>query len=424
MIEPFGGLRLIEPLLRALRAARFETPTPIQAQAIPPLLEGHDLMGCAQTGSGKTAAFGLPLLQTLALKRSRAASKRPRALVLAPTRELAAQIGQSLTSLAAHLPLRVSAVFGGVNKRPQAAQLGHGVDVLVATPGRLLDHMEEGALRLDQVEIVVLDEADRMLDMGFIPDVERILAALPKRRQSLFFSATLPPEVIRLARGMLRDPIHIDIPGTVSTVPRIDQKVMFVRREDKRALLGSLLADGQGVYRALVFTRTKHRARDIARHLDRQGLATDALHGDKSQAARKRALADFHSGRIQILVATDIAARGLDVDDIDHVINYELPNEPESYVHRIGRTARAGKMGVALTLCDPTEVAYLRDIERLLKQKLPVVTDHPYHDATTRASAPVASTRPAPRSRGPRAQTAPRGPRNRRGPRRPRTHVR
>ncbi len=393
----FGGLALIEPLQRAVAAARFETPTPIQQQAIPLLLEGHDLLGCAQTGSGKTAAFGLPILQHIARNPRPLAARSARALILAPTRELALQIAESLGGLARYVRARVAVVFGGVNKKPQIAELARGVDVLVATPGRLLDLMGEGRVRLAAVEIVVLDEADRMLDMGFIPDVERILSALPARRQSLFFSATMPPDVAKLARGMLREPCQVEIARTARTIPRIAQKVLFVDRDDKRALLSELLG-GEAVSRALVFTRTKHRARDLARHLLRAGFRADALHGDKSQSQRQRALDAFHEGRIQVLVATDIAARGLDVDDIDHVINYELPNEPESYVHRIGRTARAGKEGIALSLCDATEAEYLRDIEKLVDAPLAVDAGHRWHSAAAAAARAALERRGAPRA--------------------------
>ncbi len=396
----FGGLALIEPIQRALAAAEFHTPTPIQQQAIPLLLEGHDLLGCAQTGSGKTAAFGLPMLQHMARNPRPLTSRSTRALVLAPTRELALQISESLTDFGRHMRVRVAVVFGGVNKRPQIAALTRGVDILVATPGRLLDLMGEGWVRLSNVEIMVLDEADRMLDMGFIPDVERIIAALPAKRQTLFFSATMPPDVARLARTMLRDPRQVEIARTVATTPRIEQKLLFVDRDDKKALLADILAD-PSVSRALVFTRTKHRAQDLARVLSRAGVKADAIHGNKSQSQRQRALEAFHAGRIQVLVATDIAARGLDVDDIDHVINYELPNEPESYVHRIGRTARAGKEGIALSFCDASEAESLRDIERMLAAPLPVHAGHRWHSvAASAARAAIEGGRGSGASRG------------------------
>jgi ATP-dependent RNA helicase RhlE len=415
----FGGLGLIEPLQRAVAAAKFLTPTPIQAQAIPLLLEGHDLLGCAQTGSGKTAAFGLPILQHIARNPRPAVSRSTRSLILAPTRELALQIAESIGELARPLRARIAVVFGGVNKRPQIMQLSRGVDILVATPGRLLDLMGEGYVRLSEVEIVVLDEADRMLDMGFIPDVERILARLPQKRQSLFFSATMPPDVARLARQMLHDPRQVEIERTVETMPKIEQRVMFVAREDKRALLADLL-EGPEVSRALVFTRTKHRARDLARHLLKAGVRADAIHGDRSQSQRQRALDAFHEGSIRVLVATDIAARGLDVDDIDHVINYELPDEPESYVHRIGRTARAGKAGIALSLCDATEVEALRDIEKIT-QKLPVTDGHRYHDPSVAAAREALDQRrgggrPPGARPAPRAQQAAAGRGPARGP--------
>jgi ATP-dependent RNA helicase RhlE len=384
MQDSFLGLDLIEPLRRALELAGFSTPTPIQLRAVPPALAGRDVMGSAQTGSGKTAAFALPILQWLAKNPRRRVAGAPRALILAPTRELARQIGDVLGQLGRHLPIRALVIYGGVGKRPQVGSLGRGTDILVATPGRLLDLMGEGHLTLRDVTIVVLDEADRMLDMGFVPDVRRILAALPERRQSLFFSATLPDPIIELAETMVREPVRIEIAASVETTPSIDQSLLFVGRENKRALLIHLLRLCAGS-RTLVFTRTKHRARNLARQLSTVGLPADSLHGDKSQTARQRALEGFHSGRISILVATDIASRGLDVDDISHVINYELPHEPEVYVHRIGRTARAGKKGTAVSFCDSDEVGQLRDIEELLRTRVPVREDHLYHSAEAAA---------------------------------------
>ena len=383
-MEQFCELALLEPLKFALRSAGFRTPTPIQTLAISPALEGRDLMGCAQTGSGKTVAFALPLLQRLAEHPPRRSSGAPRVLILAPTRELAAQIEETFSSLGRGLGLRHTVVYGGVGKQPQINILKKGIDILVATPGRLLDLMGERRVSLSRIETVVLDEADRMLDMGFLPDVRRIVAALPAQRQSLFFSATLPPDVVRLAKVMLTDPLHIEIPPNTENTPRIDQKLLFVAKEDKKAALRDLLACAE-VSRALVFTRTKHRAKNISRFLVREGFSSDSLHGDKSQSARQKALSGFHSGRIKILVATDIASRGLDVDDIDHVINYELPHEPEVYVHRIGRTARAGKRGVAFSFCDLSEVSQLTAIERLIKSRLPVEIDHRHHSAETAA---------------------------------------
>ncbi len=380
----FGRLDLLEPIRRALRAENFVIPTPVQAEAIPLLLAGHDLLGSAQTGSGKTAAFALPVLQNLALRRRRPARRSVRALVMAPTRELAAQIGGCFASFGRYLDLRQAVAYGGVSRRDQIERLAGGVDVLVATPGRLLDLMGEGRVTLSGVEIVVLDEADRMLDMGFMPDLMRIIAALPAGRQSLFFSATLPPGVVSLAAGLLRAPRRVAIASDAATTPRIDQRVLFVDRENKKDLLLHLLRAG-GMSRALVFTRTKHKASALARKLARQRVRVDAIHGDRTQGARRRALEGFHAGRIQVLVATDIAARGIDVSDIDHVINYDLPNEPDSYVHRIGRTARAGKKGIALSFCDGSEASYLRAIEKVLRRKLPVLEGQPFHSPAAAA---------------------------------------
>jgi ATP-dependent RNA helicase RhlE len=371
----FQELELIEPIQRALRAQNYTVPTPIQRQAIPLLLAGNDLMGSAQTGSGKTAAFALPILQHLALNRQAPQRASARSLILAPTRELAAQIAESFTLYGRYLGLRQATVFGGVGKQGQVRALQRGVDIVTATPGRLLDLLGDRALHLDRIEIFVLDEADRMLDMGFIPAVRRIIARLPRDRQSLFFSATLPPEVVALASGMLVRPKHVAVAPEVDQAPEIDQRVLFVERENKTALLMSLLED-RTISRVLVFTRTKHRANRLSQALVKARIRSDCLHGSKSQSARERALAAFHAGRIRVLVATDIAARGIDVEDISHVINFELPNEPGSYVHRIGRTARAGKAGTALSFCDPTESGYLRQIERLLKRRMSVVSDH------------------------------------------------
>ncbi|HEX2113927.1 MAG TPA: DEAD/DEAH box helicase [Alphaproteobacteria bacterium] len=373
----FDNLGLIEPIRRAVAAEGYASPTPIQAQAIPHLLTGRDLLGVAQTGTGKTAAFALPMLQRLAQNRRPAVPKCPRALVLTPTRELAIQIDQSFKTYGRHLGLRHAVIFGGVGQHPQAQALARGLDILVATPGRLLDLMGQNLARLDKLEIFVLDEADRMLDMGFIHDVRRIIATLPAQRQTLLFSATMPNDIANLAGSILRDPAKVEVTPVASTAERIDQWVLFVEKSDKRALLGEVLKDG-GIKRALVFTRTKHGANRLAQQLERMGVAADAIHGNKSQSARQRALADFTAGKLRILVATDIAARGIDIDGITHVINYELPNVPESYVHRIGRTARAGADGVALSFCDVEERPFLRDIERLIRRTVPVVPDHPH----------------------------------------------
>jgi ATP-dependent RNA helicase RhlE len=373
----FDTLNLVEPIRRAVAAEGYTTPTPIQAQAIPHLLTGRDLLGVAQTGTGKTAAFALPILQRLTEHRRPATPKCPRALILTPTRELAVQIEQSFKTYGRHLGLRHAVVFGGVGQVPQAQALARGLDILVATPGRLLDLMGQNLCRLDKLEVFVLDEADRMLDMGFIHDVRRIIKTLPEERQTLLFSATMPNDIANLASSILRDPAKVEVTPVASTAERIDQWVLFVEKGDKRALLGEVLKDS-GIKRALVFTRTKHGANRLAEQLERMGVSSDAIHGNKSQTARQRALADFTAGKLRILVATDIAARGIDIDGITHVINYELPNVPESYVHRIGRTARAGAEGVALSFCDVEEREYLRDIERLIRRSIPVVPDHPF----------------------------------------------
>jgi ATP-dependent RNA helicase RhlE len=376
----FSDLDLIPPLQRALTKEGYERPTPIQAQAIPPLLDGRDVLGCAQTGTGKTAAFTLPVLQHLDESRPPRGKRPIRALVLTPTRELAAQIGASVGSYGRYLKLRHTVIFGGVKANPQIRDLRAGIDMLIATPGRLLDLMGQGHLSLREVEFFVLDEADRMLDMGFIHDVRRVLAELPSDRQNLLFSATMPPRVVELASSFLHEPVSVEVTPTATTVETIDQSVRFVERTDKPLLLIDLL-QGAEVQSAIVFTRTKHGANRLTKKLDRAGVEAAAIHGNKSQAARTRALAGFRKGTVRVLVATDIAARGLDVDDVTHVFNYDLPNEPESYVHRIGRTARAGRDGVAISFCDASETDYLRDIERLTDQSIPVVEDHPYHAA-------------------------------------------
>jgi ATP-dependent RNA helicase RhlE len=412
----FDTLNLIEPIHRALRAQNYSVPTPIQTQVIPLLLAGHDLMASAQTGSGKTAAFALPMLQKLDADRKRPGPKTVRALVLAPTRELAAQIFESFGDYGRFLAIKKAVVYGGVGKKPQIDAIAQGIDVLVATPGRLLDLHGERRVRLDAVEIFVLDEADRMLDMGFIPDVRRIIDLLPKQRQSLFFSATLPGEVRRLAQSMLTDPRHVAIVPETGFTPRIEQRVLFVDKESKTPLLLSLLQD-PSIERALVFTRTKHRANRLAEQLQKGRIKADAIHGNKTQSARERALEEFHSGKIRVLVATDIAARGIDVDDISHVINFELPNEPESYVHRIGRTARAGKAGVAISFCDESESGFLRDIERLLEQSVPVGRNHPFHSASAAAVRPEVFAKTGGR-RSPGGGMLYGNSRNRRNPRR------
>jgi ATP-dependent RNA helicase RhlE len=367
----FSDLRLAEPLLRALAAEKYLTPTPIQAQAIPPLLAGRDVLGLAQTGTGKTAAFALPILHTLS-QHEEARSGRPRALVLTPTRELAIQVAASFRTYGRHLALRCAVVFGGVGQQPQVDALARGVDILVATPGRLLDLAERKAVRFDKLSIFVLDEADRMLDMGFLPDVKRIIALLPKERQTLLFSATMPDSIGRLAASILRQPVRAEVAPSATTVERVDQRIIFVPGSEKPLVLAELLRDPT-ISRALVFTRTKHGANRVVERLVRAQIHAEAIHGNKSQAARQRALEGFRNGSIRILVATDIAARGIDVDGISHVVNFDIPNEAESYVHRIGRTARAGASGVAIALCDPSERAFVSAIEKLTRLRLRVV---------------------------------------------------
>ena len=344
----FAGLDLAQPILRAISDESYTLPTPIQLKSIPPLLKGRDLLGVAQTGTGKTAAFALPLLHRLAQNPSNAKRATPRALILAPTRELASQISNSLRSYGRHLPLRTAVVFGGTNIRPQIRAMNRGVHVLVATPGRLLDLMNQGHVLLHGIETFVLDEADRMLDMGFLPDVKRITTKLPAERQTLLFSATMPKSIAKLAANLLNDPKRVEIAPAATTVEKVQQRVLFVPKEKKRSLLIKLLND-EDIARVLIFTRTKHGADRVAKHLHRGGVLADAIHGNKSQNARQRALKSFCTGKIRALVATDIAARGIDVKDVTHVINFDLPNEPESYVHRIGRTARAGSDGIAIS---------------------------------------------------------------------------
>ena len=379
----FESLGLGGKFLRALNDVGYEQPTPIQARAIPTLLEGRDLLGVAQTGTGKTAAFALPVLQRLDDANERAQSKRPRALVLAPTRELASQIAEEFATYGRYTKLRHSVVFGGVGQHPQVKALRKGVDVLVATPGRLLDLAGQGHLDLSAVSLLVLDEADRLLDMGFVRDVKRIVSQTPNTRQSLLFSATMPKEVVSLAREILNDPVRVDVSPKQMTLHAIDQRVVMVNNGDKRDVLRHLLHDDD-VSRAIVFTRTKHGANRLAKQLGNDGIVAEAIHGNKSQGARQRALANFKNGDAWVLVATDIAARGIDIDAVSHVFNYELPHEPESYVHRIGRTARAGASGVAWSLVDPSERSRLRAVERLIKHTpKEVVVQLPDRDLAT-----------------------------------------
>ncbi len=371
----FQDLQLIPPILRALAEEQYTIPTPIQEQAIPPVLAGRDLLGIAQTGTGKTAAFALPTLQRLGYRPQR---NRPiRALVLTPTRELALQIFESFAAYGRHLRLEPCVIFGGVPQKPQERALLRGVDILVATPGRLNDLIGQGLISLHQIEILILDEADRMLDMGFIHDVKRIIAQTPERKQTLFFSATMPAEIANLSRSILIDPVRVSITPDKPTVEKIDQTLYFVNKDNKRHLLVHLLQN-PSITSALVFTRTKHGADRVVKELSRSRIEAAAIHGNKSQNARQRALGSFKDKSTRILVATDIAARGLDIDELSHVINYDLPEVSETYVHRIGRTGRAGLGGSAISFCDAEEKKYLRGIERLIMKPIPVVNDHPY----------------------------------------------
>jgi len=393
----FTDLGLIEPLMRAIAGEGYTTPTDIQARAIPALLEGRDVLGIAQTGTGKTAAFALPILQKLMADRRRPKPRSARALVLTPTRELACQIRDDFAVYGKHLPLRAVVIHGGVSQNPQVNAARNGVDIMIATPGRLLDLLSQRHIELSGIEIFVLDEADRMLDMGFIRDVRAIAAQVPQQRQTLMFSATMPGEVSALVNSLLKNSVRVEVTPPATTVERIDQKVMFVARDNKRHLLDHLLAD-RAVTRAIVFSRTKHGANRVAEQLKKNGVRADAIHGNKSQSARQRALDEFKAGHLRVLVATDIAARGIDVDSVSHVINFDLPMEPESYVHRIGRTARASADGAAISFCDHDEVAQLRAIEREIRQAVPVDANHPFHVEGAAASSRSAQRGPKPGS--------------------------
>ena len=371
----FQTLGLCAPILTALEEHGYERPSPIQEKAIPPALAGRDVLGCAQTGTGKTCAFAAPILQRLSA--SRVQGHPLRALILTPTRELAIQIEESFLAYGKHLPLRCAVIFGGVGQNPQVEALGRGVDILVATPGRLMDLYQQGFVKLDQLEIFVLDEADRMLDMGFIHDVKKILKWLPRKKQTMLFSATMPPEIAELVNSLLHDPVRVAVDPVSSPVEAIQQSVYFVDKNNKTKLLSHLIRE-LDVKNALVFTRTKHGANKVAGDLAKAGITAAAIHGNKSQTARQQALADFKAGKIQCLVATDIAARGLDIEELSHVFNYNLPEVPETYVHRIGRTGRAGREGAAVAFCDFGEKPLLRDIEKLMGRTVPAVEDHPY----------------------------------------------
>lgn len=373
----FQSLNLIEPILKALAEEGYTTPTPIQAQAIPVVLQGTDLLGCAQTGTGKTAAFAIPIIQLLCEQKSFERNKKIRSLIVTPTRELAIQINESFRAYGRHTRLSTAVIFGGVGQTPQVNAIKQGVDILIATPGRLLDLMNQRLVSLKDIEIFVLDEADRMLDMGFIHDVRKLLAVLPRKRQSLFFSATMPPEIVKLSNSILHNPTKVEVTPISSTVEIIQQGVYYVDKPNKNALLIEILKN-QDIKSALVFTRTKHGADRVVKVLAARHIKAEAIHGNKTQNSRQRALTNFKTQEIRVLVATDIAARGIDVDNLEFVVNYEVPNIPETYVHRIGRTGRAGAAGTAITFCDATEKPYIRDIEKLIAQKIPVIDDHPF----------------------------------------------
>lgn len=377
----FQDLKLIEPISKALQEEGYTTPTPIQANAIPIILDRRDLLGCAQTGTGKTAAFAIPMLQLLHSNPiNRSERSRIRALILTPTRELAIQIGESFTAYGRHTSVKSTVIFGGVGQKPQTDAIQRGVDVLIATPGRLIDLINQGFIKLNQLEFFILDEADRMLDMGFVHDVKKIIKLLPAKRQSLFFSATMPPAIVTLANTILTNPAKVEVTPVSSTADTIRQSVFFVDKSDKNSLLLHILKD-TSIATALVFTRTKHGADKVVKVLRKAGVTSEAIHGNKSQNARQTALKNFKTQATRVLVATDIAARGIDVDDLTHVINYEIPNIPETYVHRIGRTGRAGAKGTALSFCDLEEKAFLRDIHKLISKNIPVVQDHPFANA-------------------------------------------
>ena len=374
----FEKLNLIEPILKALKTEGYTTPTPIQEQAIPIVLQNKDLLGCAQTGTGKTAAFAIPILQLLYDAHLNAKGHRPiKTLILTPTRELAIQIGESFAAYGRHTGLKHTVIFGGVGQKPQTDALRNGIDILIATPGRLLDLMNQKFVHLQHVQIFVLDEADRMLDMGFIHDVKKVIAKLPVKRQTLFFSATMPPEIQKLADTILTHPAKVEVTPPSSTVDAITQSVYYVDKPDKKNLLIHLLQD-KNILSALVFTRTKHGADKVVKDLIKANIKAEAIHGNKSQNARQKALSNFKNKQTRVLVATDIAARGIDVDELSHVINYELPEVPETYVHRIGRTGRAGLSGVAYSFCDAEEKLLLKDIHKLIAKTIPAVEDHPY----------------------------------------------
>ena len=373
----FESLNIIEPILKAVKEEGYSIPTPIQAESIPIILRGTDLLGSAQTGTGKTAAFAIPILQLLSANKIYDRKRKIRSLIITPTRELAIQIGESFNAYGRHTGLTNTVIFGGVNQNPQTSSLVRGVDIVIATPGRLLDLINQGFVTLRDVEILVLDEADRMLDMGFIHDVKKILSFLPKKKQSLFFSATMPEEIVKLAGTILQNPSRVSVTPVSSTVDIIKQFIYFVDKGNKNALLVDILKD-QNIKTALVFTRTKHGADKVVKILLKHNISAEAIHGNKAQNARQRALTNFKAQTTRVLVATDIAARGIDVDDLEYVINFEMSNIAETYVHRIGRTGRAGAKGTAFSFCDAEEKAYLKDIEKLISKRIPVIDNHPY----------------------------------------------
>lgn len=386
----FNELDLIDPIKKALATEGYTKPTPIQAQAIPLILQGKDLLGCAQTGTGKTAAFAIPIIQLLQ-KQPQVKGQRPvRALIVTPTRELAIQIGDSFAAYGKNTHLKYAVVFGGVGQKAQTDTLQRGVDILVATPGRLLDLMNQRFITLRDIKLFVLDEADRMLDMGFINDVKKVIAKIPQKKQTLFFSATMPSEITGLANSILNNPVRVEVTPTSSTVEKITQAIYPVEKKDKPSLLIHILKDKK-IGSVLVFTRTKHGADKLVKVLSRASISSAAIHGNKSQNARQKALSFFKDGKIRVLVATDIAARGIDVDQLSYVVNLDLPNQPETYVHRIGRTGRAGLSGTALSFCDHEERAFLQDINKVTAQNIPMVTDHPY--AITFSGAPISATK-------------------------------
>jgi len=406
----FQDLNLIEPILRALKTEGYTTPTPIQEQAIPIILQNKDLLGCAQTGTGKTAAFAIPILQLLYNDRlQHKEQKTIKALILTPTRELAIQIDESFAAYGRHTGLKHLVIFGGVSQNPQVDALRRGVDILVATPGRLLDLMNQRFVHLDHIRMLVLDEADRMLDMGFVHDVKKVIAKVPAKRQTLFFSATMPNEIQQLANTILTKPEKVEVTPVSSIADTIQQSLFYVEKNDKRALLIHLLKD-KNIKTALVFTRTKHGADKVVKDLIKVGITAEAIHGNKSQNARQRALTNFKNRTTRVLIATDIAARGIDIDELTHVINYELPNIPETYVHRIGRTGRAGASGIALSFCDEEEIDFLKDIHKLIAKQIPVDEGHPYPMSIQNLTAKlVAGAKPAAGSRGGNAPKRGRG---------------